>query len=383
MSEKAEIEINREDEKMFSMKYLKPSFSSTVFDNKLDGEDESLKKRSRTEPLESVNGSMEIDAKKPNISKEDINIPSVASILGAPPHKQLPCILDKPALPNSDDFTPFLLPNPSSYYNPLNPPRSLAPSFPIAPIYSSSSYQLVQPKESVLRESKVNHTSNSPFHRNEMGQANNITTSPIHFPLSDSPAELFKRGSERLVDNSKSNTNTEEIGGGPPLITTDNATTTNRFILVEQPNDIQRKSYKKENRCLLPNPLIICLKEPLEEKEEDSPLILDGMVSLKLVNNDGSDLPPHKQNALESIEGGLSHSLGDDHTTCFSVKVLQTSEGNLFRLVFNVTYRIQGQGEVEEQIVSRPFAVYSNKHNRNSRKKKKDENGSNGTTTTS
>jgi len=113
------------------------------------------------------------------------------------------------------------------------------------------------------------------------------------------------------------------------------------------------------------------MKELSEEQKKESPVVLDGVVSLKLVNNDGTELPPHKSNALESIEGGLTHPLGDNHTTCFSVKVLQTSEGNLFRLIFNISYRLKGLGRVEEQIISRPFAVYSNKHNRNSRKKQK------------
>jgi len=115
------------------------------------------------------------------------------------------------------------------------------------------------------------------------------------------------------------------------------------------------------------------MKELSEEEKKEPPMVLDGLVTLKLVNNDGSELPPHKQHALESIEGGLSHPLGDDHTTCFSVKVLQTSEGNLFRLIFNISYRLKGHGRIEEQIISRPFAVYSNKHNRNSRKKLKKE----------
>jgi len=201
-------------------------------------------------------------------------------------------------------------------------------------------------------------------------QGVSVAPSSIHFPLSDSPNKVFKRNQDRM--SSSKTVTSEYLGGsGPPLETTDNAATTNRFILVEQPNDIQRKSYKKENRCLLPNPLIVCRKELSEEEKKDPPVILDGVITLKLVNNDGSELPPHKQNALESIEGGLTHPLGDDQTTCFSVKVLQTSEGNLFRLVFHVSYRIRGQGRVEEHIVSRPFAVYSNKHNRNSRKKQK------------
>jgi hypothetical protein len=298
------------------------------------------------------------------------SIPGVSSILQSVDAQPFPPIaqpstnaaLSKERTP----FTPFLLPNPNSYYNPLNPPRTVGAVFPPAPLYSPQ--YSTEPSLSSGPEVQSRTKASLGFQQ-LASQGEGMSASTVHFPLSDSPSKVWaKRSNERTP---KSNTSTDVIGSGPPLVTTDNASTTNRFILVEQPNDIQRKSYKKENRCLLPNPLIVCLKELTDDQKKDPPVVLDGVVSLKLVNNDGSELPPHKQNPLESIEGGLTHPLGDDHTTCFSVKVLQTSEGNLFRLIFNISYRLKGQGRVEEQIISRPFAVYSNKHNRNSRKKQK------------
>jgi len=326
-------------------------------------------------------------------------IPSVADILSI----DVGSHLRFPRLPEPDyssPFTPFLLPNPTSYYNPLNPPPGVRPN--ILPFQTTVQYpdthSNVYPSPSKIpvglanvsikqqpMAQHVTQKANSPHLSHNNAQFNNyqrdpqqgsiVPASSINFPLSDNNSKIgnvgFKRSLEAM-NQTKGASIAEYVGGnGPPLETTDNTTTKNRFILVEQPNDIQRKSYKKENRCLLPNPLIVCMRELKEEERLDPPHIMDGVVSLKLVNNDGSELPPHKQNALESIEGGLTHPLGEDHTTCFSVKVLHTSEGNLFRLVFHVSYRLKTIGRVEETIVSRPFAVYSNKHNRNSRKKQK------------
>jgi hypothetical protein len=323
------------------------------------------------------------------------SIPSVADILSLDvgPHLRFPSLSNNDY---SSPFTPYLLPNPTSYYNPLNPPLGVRPNLlpfqtnpqypdPQTNVYPSPAKVPVglatvsikqQPSgqsKSITAHPSISNPQHNSYQR-DLQQGSTVPPSTINFPLSDSNSKIgnigFKRSLEAL--NQKTTSLTDYIGGnGPPLETTDNATTKNRFILVEQPNDIQRKSYKKENRCLLPNPLIICMRELKEEERLDPSHIMDGVVSLQLVNNDGSELPPHKQNALESIEGGLTHPLGDDHTTCFSVKVLHTSEGNLFRLVFRVSYRLKTIGRIEETIVSRPFAVYSNKHNRNSRKKQK------------
>lgn len=142
-----------------------------------------------------------------------------------------------------------------------------------------------------------------------------------------------------------------------------------RFHLLEQPNETQRKSYKNENRCILPNPLIICQRHP----STDQPMIVGGNVTVKLVDKDGNAFSnPAKANALESIDSGLTHSLNADHATYFSLKVMHTSDGQPFRLLFTVSYRVKGIGNVEERILTRPFAVYSNKHNRGRKRSKSD-----------
>eukprot|EP00027_Filamoeba_sp_ATCC50430_P004686 CAMPEP_0168564424 /NCGR_PEP_ID=MMETSP0413-20121227/13242_1 /TAXON_ID=136452 /ORGANISM="Filamoeba nolandi, Strain NC-AS-23-1" /LENGTH=354 /DNA_ID=CAMNT_0008596103 /DNA_START=304 /DNA_END=1368 /DNA_ORIENTATION=+ len=147
---------------------------------------------------------------------------------------------------------------------------------------------------------------------------------------------------------------------------------TSRFVLVEEPNQIQRKSYKNENRCLLPNPITICPRElkfgaDLVGKPNSSPFpkakkIVEGTVSVKLVDRDGNELPENKAHILESIEGGLIQLLDDNGSANFSLKVLDTSEGDWWRLVFLISYREEGNSSfICEKIYSRQFIVNSNK----------------------
>jgi hypothetical protein len=130
-----------------------------------------------------------------------------------------------------------------------------------------------------------------------------------------------------------------------------------RFRLLEEPDEMQRKSYKKENRCLHPNPLVICKRDA----KGDTSKLTDGFVTVKLVDNDGRELPGAKSACLESIDGGLTHPLDDDSSTVFSLKILQTSQGQLFRLLFSISYRTKAGLCQEEKIFSEPFGVYSNK----------------------
>eukprot|EP01114_Cavostelium_apophysatum_P017103 TRINITY_DN5002_c0_g1_i1.p1 TRINITY_DN5002_c0_g1~~TRINITY_DN5002_c0_g1_i1.p1 ORF type:complete len:513 (-),score=77.65 TRINITY_DN5002_c0_g1_i1:311-1849(-) len=53
-----------------------------------------------------------------------------------------------------------------------------------------------------------------------------------------------------------------------------------RFVLAEQPSISQRKSYKKENRYLTPNPMVIAARPNLPEEPQER--IIDGIVSVKL-----------------------------------------------------------------------------------------------------
>jgi len=134
---------------------------------------------------------------------------------------------------------------------------------------------------------------------------------------------------------------------------------TGRFVLLEQPNVRQRKSYKNENRYVLPNPLTICARE--ESPGEKLPRIIEGEVTVSLVNSEGQDLPNTKINLLESPEGGLTQQLDTNLSAHFSLKVLDTSEGTMFRLLFTATFTLEGVGQCEEKILSRPFQVYSNR----------------------
>jgi len=132
------------------------------------------------------------------------------------------------------------------------------------------------------------------------------------------------------------------------------------FTVLEQPNEVQRKSYKNENRCLLPNPLTVCLKEFLpDDKRGQTPM--DGSVGVMLVDQEGEELPGNKGQALESIERSLTQPLDENYTAQFSLKIMETSEGNMVRLLFIVRYKTKQLGYCEEKILSRPFVVYSNR----------------------
>jgi len=121
----------------------------------------------------------------------------------------------------------------------------------------------------------------------------------------------------------------------------------------------QRKSYKNENRYVLPNPLTICARD--EAIGEKLPRIIDGQVMCVLVNSEGGELPNNKANILEAPEGGLTQHLDSNMSAHFSLKILDTSEGTMFRLLFTMIYNLEGIGPCEEKILSRPFQVYSNR----------------------
>ena len=118
-----------------------------------------------------------------------------------------------------------------------------------------------------------------------------------------------------------------------------------RFFLVEQPNVRQRKSYKNENRYfsliyilmlyryILPNPLTICARE--EGPDEKLPKILEGTVSVKLVNADGQELPPSKQNVLVSPDGALTLNLDRNNSAHFSLKVIKKNFGGKIEIFFS------------------------------------------------
>eukprot|EP01118_Nematostelium_gracile_P018867 TRINITY_DN8537_c0_g1_i1.p1 TRINITY_DN8537_c0_g1~~TRINITY_DN8537_c0_g1_i1.p1 ORF type:complete len:283 (+),score=41.45 TRINITY_DN8537_c0_g1_i1:121-969(+) len=224
-------------------------------------------------------------------------IPSLASLLASdsPPASRMQPKYNTMA-PFNETKIPFLLPGLNSYYNPLNPPiKSINVGFNIPPMYSPQ----FSPEYPPLREPAFLDTREIVVPKNQYQYYPNFI--PQEEDIGVMEANLKKSIDREIkercrVEIPKSPSSMEVSPFPNGLETTDNLTTTNRFILVQQPNEIQRKSYKKENRCLLPNPLIICVKESGNGKK--LPQILDGVVSLKLVNNDGSELPPHKQKRI-------------------------------------------------------------------------------------
>jgi len=161
---------------------------------------------------------------------------------------------------------------------------------------------------------------------------------------------------EETVTPKKSRTKTPSSSLSASLT---NSQYTGRFVLLEQPNVRQRKSYKNENRYVLPNPLTICARE--EGPGEKLPRVIDGVVTVSLVGAEGQDLPVAKTSILESPEGGLTQTLDSNLSAHFSLKVLDTSEGTMFRLLFTASFTLEGIGSCEEKIMSRPFQVYSNR----------------------
>lgn len=53
--------------------------------------------------------------------------------------------------------------------------------------------------------------------------------------------------------------------------------------------------------------------------------------------------------------------LDEHYSASFSLKLLCTSEGNHFRLLFTVQYTTEDHNKYEEKILSLPFIVYSNR----------------------
>lgn len=90
------------------------------------------------------------------------------------------------------------------------------------------------------------------------------------------------------------------------------------------------------------------------------PKILSGRVTVKLVRKDGSELSTEKK-ILSDASGTLVRELDEHLTAQFALKISETSEGNMYKLFFVITFIVEGVGQCEETIVSRPFIVYSHK----------------------
>jgi len=129
---------------------------------------------------------------------------------------------------------------------------------------------------------------------------------------------------------------------------------TSYFQLLHQPNEKQRKSYKNENRYILPNPLTVCLTRQVGENLPD---IKQGTVTVQLLYDTGEELEDDKKDILSGVK---TRALDVEKKAQFHLKVVETSERNKFRLQFTVRFFID-KIPYEEKIISHCFRVTSNK----------------------
>ncbi|PRP78316.1 hypothetical protein PROFUN_13812 [Planoprotostelium fungivorum] len=150
-------------------------------------------------------------------------------------------------------------------------------------------------------------------------------------------------------------TNPLPTGAAAPSAAPGITPATNRFVLKDQPNAYQRKSY------LTPNPLIICTREACGDRSNTSlPKIADGTVQVELVDGMGRKLDPNRK-IFEPADGQFEVPLNLKCIAEFSLKVLQNSGPDLFCLLFTVNYTTVGGERYTETIQSRKFVVQSNK----------------------
>eukprot|EP01105_Mastigella_eilhardi_P011724 TRINITY_DN2693_c0_g1_i1.p1 TRINITY_DN2693_c0_g1~~TRINITY_DN2693_c0_g1_i1.p1 ORF type:complete len:365 (+),score=138.68 TRINITY_DN2693_c0_g1_i1:150-1244(+) len=124
------------------------------------------------------------------------------------------------------------------------------------------------------------------------------------------------------------------------------------FKLVQEPNETQRKSYRNENRYILPNPLIITWSgSPHAE--------VTGMVYVSLAMENGEDATQEWQ---EMLDGAHKNKPLEDKRANFALKMLSTSGETKFCLLFRVRYKVAKCDEdCIDTIWSRPFRVESNR----------------------
>ena len=106
--------------------------------------------------------------------------------------------------------------------------------------------------------------------------------------------------------------------------------------------------------------MIISVRDPLPG--EISQKILQGKVTLTLVNKEG-ELMDNKNNELMETSDNIYTKFLDSQSlnAAFSIKILETSGGNMFRLKFQIEYELENKENRREELISRPFLVYSNK----------------------
>eukprot|EP01117_Protostelium_nocturnum_P003792 TRINITY_DN15053_c0_g1_i1.p1 TRINITY_DN15053_c0_g1~~TRINITY_DN15053_c0_g1_i1.p1 ORF type:complete len:239 (-),score=51.67 TRINITY_DN15053_c0_g1_i1:81-797(-) len=134
----------------------------------------------------------------------------------------------------------------------------------------------------------------------------------------------------------------------------------NLFEIKEQPNPVQRKSFKTEGRYISPNP-VISIKEKYTNSNPYNRKITSGVVSVELVKDDGSKIMRKGRNSRSDVleasgDEGLHQFLKNLQAT-FRLRVNQNSTGSLFKLKFVVTYIDEEMNNHQEIIYSDPFEV--------------------------
>jgi len=133
-----------------------------------------------------------------------------------------------------------------------------------------------------------------------------------------------------------------------------------RFMLREQPKPKQRKSYRNENRYLLPNPTSVILTE--EAKDRMGPSIAASSCTVTLLDGNGNRLPRQVSHYIENTDGNLKIHMEPPATSFeYTLKVRQNSGPDKFMLCFHVQYDLTDGTSHQETILSTPFLVQSNK----------------------
>jgi len=107
-----------------------------------------------------------------------------------------------------------------------------------------------------------------------------------------------------------------------------------RFMMRDQPKPKQRKSYRNENRYLLPNPTQVTMAHGI-----DRSTIVTATCTIKLLDGARNRLPRQTTHYVENTEGALSSVLEKNQTAFdFALKVRQNSGPDKFRICFVVKY---------------------------------------------
>eukprot|EP01117_Protostelium_nocturnum_P013493 TRINITY_DN5040_c0_g1_i3.p1 TRINITY_DN5040_c0_g1~~TRINITY_DN5040_c0_g1_i3.p1 ORF type:complete len:492 (-),score=133.75 TRINITY_DN5040_c0_g1_i3:169-1644(-) len=197
---------------------------------------------------------------------------------------------------------------------------------------------------------------------------NNLTSNTMidqprasHFPKAMTPTSLISR---KKSNEHQSTSKYINITPNDPK---------NRFTLKKQPNPMQRKSYQKENRYLMPNPFVVFAREKPSYNHQDNSSeskadyeskwskITHGSIAVRLTDNNGDNLPEHKSGILETAFGTFQQDFVGKALCEFSLKVLENSNNDGFALVFTISYSTEDGKEHNEVIQTSPFKVQSNK----------------------